>query len=115
MAGHTTPGGPMKPDALAPLWPWTSSSALVVEPDNADSGLIADALRLAGFTVMVTHTFNDAKTLLSEDPPSLLVTEIRLGAYNGLQLAFRGRSLKPYMTIVLTSGTGTRFFGERRR
>ena len=96
----------MKPDALAPLWPWSPSSALVVEPDDTDSGLIADALRSAGFTVMVTHTFNDAKTLLSEAPPSLLVTEIRLGAYNGLQLAFRGRSLKPPMTIVLTSGYG---------
>jgi FixJ family two-component response regulator len=33
----------------------------------------------------------------------MLVTEIRLGAFNGLQLAYRGKSMTPPMTIVLTS------------
>lgn len=37
-------------------------------------------------------------------PPLLVVSEIRLGAYNGLQLALRGRSTVPHMTMVLTSG-----------
>jgi hypothetical protein len=33
----------------------------------------------------------------------LLVTELRLGAYNGLQLALRGRQLQPQMAILVTS------------
>ena len=41
--------------------------------------------------------------LLIEAPPSLLVTEVRLGAYNGLQLAYLSKSARPQMPIVLTS------------
>jgi DNA-binding response OmpR family regulator len=65
--------------------------------------LIKSALASAGFTVTGTDNFKDAGNLLIEAPPSMLVTEIRLGAYNGLQLAYRGKSMKPPMTIVLTS------------
>ena len=78
--------------------------ALVVEPNPSDIEVIASTLRSAGFTVTVTDNFKDAKALLDEAPPGVLVTEIRLGAYNGLQLAYRGKSAKPTMTIVLTSG-----------
>jgi DNA-binding NtrC family response regulator len=80
------------------------SSALVVEPNSSDMMLIKSALDSAGFTVTGADNFKDAGSLLIETPPSVLVTEIRLGAYNGLQLAYRGKSMKPPMTIVLTSG-----------
>ena len=93
----------MTSDASAsgfPLWPF---SALVVEPNDADVVLIESSLTSAGFTVRATDNFKDAATLLIEAPPSMLVTEIRLGAYNGLQLAYRAKSMRPPMTIVLTS------------
>jgi CheY-like chemotaxis protein len=65
--------------------------------------LITSALVSAGVTVTGTDNFKDAVNLLTEAPPSMVVTEIRLGAYNGLQLAYRGKSMKPPMAIVLTS------------
>ena len=94
----------MKPDASAPLFPLSPSTVLVVEPNGPDMVLVTSALTSAGFMVTGTDNFKDAKTLLVEAPPTVLVTEIRLGEYNGLQLAYRGRSAKPCMTIVLTSG-----------
>jgi DNA-binding NtrC family response regulator len=90
-------------DASASRFPSLPTSALVVEPNDADMVLVTSALTSAGFTVSGTDNFKDATTLLVEAPPSMLVTEIRLGAYNGLQLAYRGKSMKPPMTIVLTS------------
>ena len=93
----------MTSDASASRLSSLPSSALVVEPNSFDMGLLRSALTSAGFTVTGTDNFKDAATLLVEAPPSLLVTEIRLGAYNGLQLAYRGKSMKPPMTIVLTS------------
>jgi len=84
-------------------FPRLPSSALVVEPNASDMALIESALTSAGFTVTATDNFKDAAALLIEAPPSMLVTEIRLGAYNGLQLAYRGKSVKPPMTIMLTS------------
>src|SRR6266478_2163049 len=93
----------MTPDASSSRFPSVPSSALVVEPNGSDMALIKSALTWAGFTVTGADNFKDAGNLLIEAPPSLLVTEIRLGAYNGLQLAYRGKSMKPPMTIVLTS------------
>ena len=79
------------------------STALVVEPNGPDMVLIKSALTSAGFIVTGTDNFKDAASLLIEAPPSLLVAEIRLGAYNGLQLAYRGKATRLPMAIMLTS------------
>jgi DNA-binding NtrC family response regulator len=94
----------MTVDVSALRFPSLPSTALVVEPNGADMALIRSALISAGFTVTGSDNFKDAGALLIEAPPIMLVTEIRLGAYNGLQLAYRGKSVWPPMTIVLTSG-----------
>ena len=66
---------------------------------------IVSALTGSGFRVSGTDNYSDAKASLSNDPPPLvLVTEIRLGAYNGLQLALRAGSLTPRVTVIVTSG-----------
>jgi DNA-binding response OmpR family regulator len=93
----------MKIDGSAPHFPLPLSTALLVEPNGSDMAFIKSALTSAGFTVKGTDNFKDAVALLVEAPPGLLVTEIRLGAYNGLQLAYRGKSARPPMAIVLTS------------
>src|SRR6185295_1866228 len=93
----------MTSETSASGFPSLPSSALVVEPNSSDMMLIKSALTSAGFMVAGIDNFKDAVNLLVEARPSVLVTEIRLGAYNGLQLAYRGKSMKPPMTIVLTS------------
>ena len=90
-------------DVSALRSPFLTSTALVVEPNGSDMELIKSALISAGFTVIGVDNFRDGGALLIEAPPSMLVTEIRLGAYNGLQLAYRGKSVWPPMTIMLTS------------
>lgn len=64
-------------------------SALVVEPSEEDAIRSVCALTSVGFTVTLADNFHQAKTLLDMQPPLVLVTEVRLGAYNGLQLALR--------------------------
>jgi DNA-binding response OmpR family regulator len=93
----------MTSDVIPPLLQANSLSALVVDPDARDMVLLASTLTAGGFSVTVTPSFQDAKTLLMKGPPTLLVTELRLGAYNGLQLALRGRQLQPQMAILVTS------------
>lgn len=84
--------------------PPSGFSALVVEPKEADRESIVSTLTSAGLSVTATDNFSDARALLVAQLPLVLVTEIRLGAYNGLHLALRGRSMRPYMTVVVTSG-----------
>src|SRR5690242_13904673 len=79
-------------------------SALVVEPNELDLIALVSALTGAGFRVSATDNYPDARNLLASDPPLLLVTEVRLGAYNGLQLALRARTAGPRVTVIVMSG-----------
>ena len=95
----------MRPDrALADLFFGAAHyNALIVEPDVNDRAFITSTLALAGLAVARANTFGEAKALLVARPPILLVTEIRLGPYNGLHLALRAKSASPQMMTVLTS------------
>ena len=78
-------------------------SALVVEPDEADRMFFVTTLTSAGVQVIEADTFRSARALLEGRVPQLLVTEIQLGADNGLHLALLGRLMSPQMSLVLTS------------
>jgi two-component system response regulator RegA len=77
-------------------------TALVVEPSAADAVWIALVLSELGFSVTVSDTFQDARAQLTV-PPALLVTELRLGEYNGLHLVLRGKSAHPELAAIVTS------------
>jgi DNA-binding response OmpR family regulator len=79
------------------------SPVLVVEPDHVDRVLVHSALASAGFEVTTTNNYDDAHAVLVARPPLVLVTTIRLGAYNGLHLALRGRAENPAMVVIVTS------------
>ena len=55
------------------------------------------------FEVTVAETFAKAKDRLNTRPPALLVTEIRLGEYNGLHLVLRGKAQRPSMAALVMS------------
>lgn len=77
-------------------------SALVADPTD-DAVAVVSALTYAGFTVTLTDNFDTAKKLLDDLRPLVLVTEMRLGAYNGIHLALRCRTSPPRTTVVVTS------------
>jgi len=77
-------------------------TALVVEPSAADAVWMALVLSELGFSVTVSDTFQDARAQLTV-PPALLVTELRLGEYNGLHLVLRGKSAHPDLAAIVTS------------
>ena len=78
-------------------------SALVVDCTLAEALPTVALLVDHQFHVTVADTFARAKTRLAESPPALLVTEIRLHQYNGLQLVLHGKSLRPGMAALVLS------------
>jgi DNA-binding NtrC family response regulator len=78
-------------------------SILLVEPDPLHLESAKRVLESAGFQVMSTSTFDDAKRALASDPPDILITGLRLGAYNGLHLVLRSRMDHPRMSAIVTS------------
>lgn len=85
-----------EPPARSPL------TALVVDPTDDAVGTVA-ALSYAGFTVTLTDNFEMAKRLLARLSPLVLVTELRLGAYNGIHLALRCSMVPSRVTVVVTA------------
>lgn len=61
---------------------------LLVEPDPGHVGLHGLPDRLPSLVrVTARREFQQASRLLTTEPPDLLVTNVRLGAYNGVHLA----------------------------
>jgi two-component system response regulator RegA len=81
----------------------TRWSALVVEPDSEDRRLVVSTLSECNFRVTVTERFSDAKTLLWTQPPDALITNLRLGEYNGLHLVLRGKTARPSLVALVLS------------
>jgi DNA-binding NtrC family response regulator len=76
---------------------------LVVDDDPHVSALAAKWLAAAGYDVQTADTFSDARTRIDE-PLDLLVVDIRLRDFNGLQLAAHARATQPAIHIVVVSG-----------
>ena len=76
---------------------------LVVDDDRPTLDLVTRWLTAAGCEVHVAGTFGEGK-LLIKDPIDVLIVDVRLHGFNGLQLATRARTDQPKMRIVVVSG-----------
>jgi DNA-binding NtrC family response regulator len=77
---------------------------LVVDDDRQVLKYLTEILQDAGFDTVACNRFQDAKALLATTHPALLLTDVRLGAYNGLQLGFYARSQHPDLPIIILTG-----------
>ena len=80
-----------------------SAGILIVEDDREALAGRVELLRAAGYAVTGVATFEEARRALS-DAPDLLITEVRLGAYNGLHLIMRARSRSPHSAAIVLTG-----------
>lgn len=80
-------------------------TALVVADEGDDRSSLVEAVQGLGLVVRVASGFLDAREALAHDPPDVLVTELRLGAYNGLHLALRGKAVRPGMKAIVVTRT----------
>jgi DNA-binding NtrC family response regulator len=77
--------------------------ALVVEPHEQERMAMVSMLSLAGFAVHATDNYRDAIAILAARPPLVIVTEVRLAAFNGLQIALRATAANPRVAVIATS------------
>lgn len=79
-------------------------SILIVDQHANAVDRLARPLLKAGYHVAGATTFEAAKEQMSADPPNLLIAAERLGPFNGLHLAVRGRQEHPEMMAIVTAG-----------
>jgi DNA-binding NtrC family response regulator len=70
-----------------------SRQALIVARNPVVGNALIAWLSMSGFEIVLVTTFEAARRQLAERP-SLLVTELKLGEYNGLHLALRASAAK---------------------
>jgi DNA-binding response OmpR family regulator len=77
---------------------------LVLDDDeNALAGLV-EMLQDAEYNVTGVTTYEAAKRLLADSPYDLLITDVRLRGYNGLNLVKACRAEHPEMAVIIISG-----------
>ena len=96
------PGGRIQPSDMAPL-------VLLVDDEPEVVHTLRAVLESAGYRTLAATSFEDGKRLLATTPPpAVLITDIRLGMFNGLQLAV----LRPPTTgVIVISGFLDRTLG----
>ena len=81
----------------------TQQMVLVVDGDTRDRTSTVLLLEAAGYQVRSARNFEDARAMLIAERPDLLITDLRLGPYNGLHLVLWGRTEHPEMATLVTS------------
>ena len=73
-----------------------------------DEPTLLDGFRIAfnraGRPIATSGSFEDARKRLLEERFDLLITDVRLGPFNGLQLAIIARDRDPEIGIIVFSG-----------
>ncbi|MEO8259508.1 MAG: response regulator [Acidobacteriota bacterium] len=77
---------------------------LIVDDDEAVLGMFTGILRNAGHEVTSFSRFESAKSYLSASKPDVLISDVRLGAFNGLQLVVYAKLEHPDMIAIVLTG-----------
>lgn len=89
------------------------ATILIVDDHRVTRLGLAEMLTQAGYFVMTAGTFPEARRILRESPPDLLIADVRLGSFNGLQLVISGPNRVP--AIVITGYDDAVLEAEARR
>ena len=76
-----------------------ASTILLVEDDGTTRVGLTELMENAGYTVQAVGTFEEASRTLRSSPPDLLITDVRLGPFNGLQLVISSPTPIPAISI----------------
>ena len=76
------------------------SKVLIVDDDKTTREGLAEFLEEAGYEAVAVGTFEEATRVLRTTPPDLLIADVRLGPFNGLQLVIS--SPQPVPAIIIT-------------
>ena len=77
---------------------------LLVDDDLATVRMLTAWLTLAGHQVTPCTSFEGARDALAAETPDMLLADVRLGAYNGLQLVVLAKMEHPEMRAMVLTG-----------
>jgi two-component system response regulator RegA len=81
-----------------------SRKILILDDEPAIAALFAAVLKGAGHEVVVCTGFEEARAYVKQAVPEGLLTDVRVGEFNGLHLAIFFRSVSPTGALMVVSG-----------
>lgn len=72
---------------------------LIVDDDEACLSGLAQLIENAGHVVLTASTFEEGRRMLRNDAPDMLIADVRLGSFNGLQLIATNELKIPVIVI----------------
>jgi len=73
---------------------------LIVDDDEVYLDGMKELLEEAGYEVFLASSFEDGRQTLRDHSPNLLIIDVRLGAFNGLQLISTGQVRIPAIVVT---------------
>lgn len=86
--------------------PAATLSAILIEDEQAVRRATAQALELEGFTVTACASAEEALPLLTRDFPGVLVTDVRLPGWSGLQVLAHVVGIDADLPVIVVTGHG---------
>ena len=77
---------------------------LVVDDDAQVLAITKRCLVEAGYEVVTANNFKDARAVIDHDAPDIVIVDVRLGEFNGLQLGIIARQIRSDIGLVIMSG-----------
>jgi len=78
----------------------SSSTVLIVDDDPQLRGILAQILAIHGYRALTAESVEAAGSIMRDTIPDVLLVDVRLGAFNGLQLVALAEP--PIPSIVMT-------------
>ncbi len=77
---------------------------LLVEDDDDNRELLAEALEASGFEVLASATGRDGLRTLSERSIDVVVTDVGMPGLGGLEMARAAKAIAPRVPVVVVTG-----------
>ena len=106
-------GVPILHKVISP--PGQTATALVVDPESRSLYEFCKAFRDVGYRTFGATSFSDAKRFLMAEHPEILVADVRLGEFNGIQLLLLAKELRPGISVVITNAFPDPVLAEETR
>jgi DNA-binding NtrC family response regulator len=79
----------------------TNGRILIADTRLASLRRMAELVRRAGYEVIEAASFDEAKRRLTTQAPTVLISGLRLGAFNGLHLVHLARLTRPDLHAII--------------
>ena len=79
----------------------------LVDDEEEFASTLADRLRLRGFDVDVANDGETALRRITEDPPHVVLLDVKMPVVGGLEVLARIKSIYPDIPVIMLTGVGS--------